>query len=373
MAKQNQIRKNELETEVQTSLGKADSALQSVTKTDVGLGNVPNTDFTSAVNANSAKTGVTTQISNVVEDTTPQLGGNLDAQSNQITSLGNVITAEPTTNGNRQILLRGFDFASNGSFGLYKYGDTAGGTYLGLSRTNMNHFSAEGGSLVFQTFGINSTGSDIVFGPNNTKVMTLTSAGADLNSKKITNLANPTAAQDAATKAYVDANAGGGHLMTITAGYDVSSIGQYSGRTTGNIFEAGINCELTTYNQLVQADGSNYTLTAYFGTVNNSNVVQTIESIGTYNVISTQFHQNAYFTFTPKTLSAGTRYFLCVYKSAGGIAHGYTSNSLDANFNGPMHKKSMIFLAGATAPTVSSTFGTEPNYIACGSMVVTPI
>jgi len=37
-----------------------------------------------SVAANTAKVGVTTQISNVVEDTTPQLGGNLDIQTNKI-------------------------------------------------------------------------------------------------------------------------------------------------------------------------------------------------------------------------------------------------------------------------------------------------
>jgi hypothetical protein len=41
------------------------------------------------VAANTAKTGVTTEISNVVEDTTPQLGGNLDVNSNSITSASN--------------------------------------------------------------------------------------------------------------------------------------------------------------------------------------------------------------------------------------------------------------------------------------------
>ena len=38
----------------------------------------------SAVTANTAKTGVTTEISNVVEDTTPQLGGELDSQAHSI-------------------------------------------------------------------------------------------------------------------------------------------------------------------------------------------------------------------------------------------------------------------------------------------------
>lgn len=41
--------------------------------------------------ANTAKTGVTTQISNVVEDTTPQLGGDLDWNSNGTTLIGQTV------------------------------------------------------------------------------------------------------------------------------------------------------------------------------------------------------------------------------------------------------------------------------------------
>ena len=45
----------------------------------------------SAVVANTAKTGVTTEISNVVEDTTPQLGGDLDLNSNGLMISGQTV------------------------------------------------------------------------------------------------------------------------------------------------------------------------------------------------------------------------------------------------------------------------------------------
>lgn len=47
-------------------------------------GTVDGVDIATDVAANTAKVGVTTQISNVVEDTTPQLGGNLDGGANDI-------------------------------------------------------------------------------------------------------------------------------------------------------------------------------------------------------------------------------------------------------------------------------------------------
>jgi|GEM_PF-2557522 len=105
----------------------ADTALQSYTETDPvvgavsgivksdGAGNIsaatPGTDYAeashthtasqitdfdtevsnnSSVVANTAKVGVTTEISNVVEDTTPQLGGDLDAQSNDLNTVGDI-------------------------------------------------------------------------------------------------------------------------------------------------------------------------------------------------------------------------------------------------------------------------------------------
>ena len=59
----------------------------------VGITTAQSSDITT----NNAKVGVTTQISNVVEDTTPQLGGQLDAQANSIGFTLQTITYNATT------------------------------------------------------------------------------------------------------------------------------------------------------------------------------------------------------------------------------------------------------------------------------------
>mgnify|MGYP003631724234 CR=1 FL=1 len=51
----------------------------------------------SAVALNTAKVGVTTQISNVVEDTTPQLGGELDLNGHSIGGVPQTATGDGTT------------------------------------------------------------------------------------------------------------------------------------------------------------------------------------------------------------------------------------------------------------------------------------
>jgi len=63
-------------------------------------GTVDGIDIATDVAANTAKTGVTTEISDVVEDTTPQLGGNLDVNGNSIVSASNgVIAIAPNGTG----------------------------------------------------------------------------------------------------------------------------------------------------------------------------------------------------------------------------------------------------------------------------------
>ena len=75
--------KSDLASDVQTSLGKADSALQSVSKSDVGLGNVANErQYSSAnpppypVTSVNGKTGAVTVSVPAVPSTTNILKGN---------------------------------------------------------------------------------------------------------------------------------------------------------------------------------------------------------------------------------------------------------------------------------------------------------
>lgn len=77
------VAKSDLASDVQTSLGKADSALQSVTKSDVGLGNVDNVKQYSAnnpppypVTSVNGKTGAVTVSVPTVPSTTSLLKGN---------------------------------------------------------------------------------------------------------------------------------------------------------------------------------------------------------------------------------------------------------------------------------------------------------
>ena len=77
------VAKSDLASDIQTSLGKADSALQSVTKSDVGLGNVDNVKQYSASNpppypvtSVNGKTGAVTVSVPTVPSTTNILKGN---------------------------------------------------------------------------------------------------------------------------------------------------------------------------------------------------------------------------------------------------------------------------------------------------------
>jgi len=60
-----------------------------ITGNIVVSGTVDGIDIATDVAANTAKTGVTTEISDVVDDTTPQLGGDLDVNGNSIVSASN--------------------------------------------------------------------------------------------------------------------------------------------------------------------------------------------------------------------------------------------------------------------------------------------
>lgn len=104
-----------------------------------------------------------------------------------------------------------FIYAGRDDWSIYNevgsHSGSASGTTMGVSNNGQGHMVQYGGPLVVGTNGSHA----LTLGTNNTASMTISASTQDvsLNSNKITSLADPSDAQDAATKAYVDANAGG--------------------------------------------------------------------------------------------------------------------------------------------------------------------
>jgi hypothetical protein len=69
---------------------RGDKTFQTLDKTAVGLGNVDNTSDANKPISSATQTALDAKLSNIVEDTTPQLGGNLDLNGNDINGTGNV-------------------------------------------------------------------------------------------------------------------------------------------------------------------------------------------------------------------------------------------------------------------------------------------
>lgn len=196
---------NDIVLDVADATGTGDFKLQfnsgDVLSATVVGGTVPTFDFGPVVEASliGVKDPTTAQgaatknyvdtnfLQNVVEDTTPQLGGTLDAQSNNITNL---------------------NFISDGTVG-----------------TN--------GSIGWTT---NDLILAVVNGAGNDIILTQQDGTTANTTAKISNVADPSAAQDVATKAYVDANAGiaevssdttpqlGGNLDVLTRSITTSTV-----------------------------------------------------------------------------------------------------------------------------------------------------
>lgn len=190
-------------------------------------------------------------IDNVVEDTTPQLGGDLDVNGNAITSVSNG-NIEIDPNGTGKVLigtdddtamapyakfLMSSDDASNSDFGNILHNDSGNPIFFigrsrgteaspttlvdgdpvgGLQATGYdgtNYVSTVFNSLRWTVDGTVSTGtvpmSAELRAQTDIKLIPGASGVVQVNNKRITLVADPTGAQDAATKAYVDAASGG--------------------------------------------------------------------------------------------------------------------------------------------------------------------
>ncbi len=137
---------------------------------------------------------------NLLSDQTPQLGGDLDVNGNEITS---------ASNGNVVI-------NPNGT------GNIVVGAEIVSQDTNQNiELTPNGTGKVITSKIQSATAGDV-----NLSLDTSGTGNIDVNSNRITSLSDPTLAQDAATKAYVDAEVGAiGTISTLNTSVVTSDTG----------------------------------------------------------------------------------------------------------------------------------------------------
>ena len=161
-------------------------------------------------------------IAAVVDDTTPQLGGNLDLNSNNITGAGLVDITNTTTN-DAVLVTTTEDSSDAGPVITLKRNSSSptDGDYLGQLKFKGENDAdqevvyakitgkisdasdgTEDGLLEFanRKAGSNNIGMRLT----STELKLLNGTGLDLSTSKITDVGDPTSAQDAATKTYVD-------------------------------------------------------------------------------------------------------------------------------------------------------------------------
>jgi len=206
-------------------------------------------------------TGPTGTLSNVVEDTTPQLGADLDLNSNNITGTGEInITGDIKTPtimlDSDDVTIRGITantsigLVPNGTGDVYATSDIiANGDLIATGRVQ-NEAISIGGLFNDQDSYIQGRRSNenIVIDPAGTGGITLNAAttlagNIAMGGNKITGLAFPTAGTDAAHKSYVDDEIGAIYPITV------QTITQ--GNTSATVADSG------TGSFVVTVDGNN--------------------------------------------------------------------------------------------------------------------
>jgi len=179
----------------------------------------------------------------VLSDTTPQLGGDLDVNGQSIVSTSNG-DINITPNGTGAILLN-TTTAVDGALGVS--GDTLLGGQIFLENgTATDPTLAWGGTN--QDTGIYSPGEDqLAITTNGTARLSIDSTGLiSANSNRISSVADPSLAQDAATKNYIDTNfvdqTASNGAANIPSGADgdrpgTPAAGQFRFNTTSTEFE----------------------------------------------------------------------------------------------------------------------------------------
>jgi hypothetical protein len=148
-------------------------------------GTVDGIDIATDVAANTAKTGVTTEISNVVEDTTPQLGGSLDVNGNSIVSVSaGDIAITPDTTGN--VVLDGLNWPqADGTNGQVLTTNGSGQLSFGAGGSGLNNIVEDTTPQLGGMLDVN--GNSI--GDGTLELLSFSETGSAVNELTITNAA----------------------------------------------------------------------------------------------------------------------------------------------------------------------------------------
>jgi hypothetical protein len=143
-----------------TSSGTITLAVNSIDASKIGNGDVSNTELSYVNGVTSAiQTQINGKLANVVEDTTPQLGGNLDVNTNSIVSVSNGNIAI-TPNGTGSVVIDGLSHPqADGSAGQFLKTDGSGNLSFDTVSTAATVLTTQGDILYRDGSGLQRLGA----------------------------------------------------------------------------------------------------------------------------------------------------------------------------------------------------------------------